>query len=194
MKKVSHTMTRWHKIATRINAAVAESVESANKKLTQSKFNLLTKAAYSIVSVEALRREGMNDLRLADKLLADLSKVKSVIGQKNVEIGVTQKLSEMDIATRQMNMYKLFLSGNEDKVTFNVFSSVNVADLPKSVYGSDSEYAIAIMSDEDLAEVKEKVAMYKKLASKLSDEVADLNRTSVEIEISEEAIEAASLD
>ena len=187
-------MTRWHKIATRINAAVAESVESANKKLTQSKFNLLTKAAYSIVSVEALRREGMNDLRLADKLLADLSKVKSVIGQKNVEIGVTQKLSEMDIATRQMNMYKLFLSGNEDKVTFNVFSSVNVADLPKSVYGSDSEYAIAIMSDEDLAEVKEKVAMYKKLASKLSDEVADLNRTSVEIEISEEAIEAASLD
>ena len=179
-------MTRWHKIATRINAAVAESVESANKKLTQSKFNLLTKAAYSIVSVEALRREGMNDLRLADKLLADLSKVKSVIGQK--------KLSEMDIATRQMNMYKLFLSGNEDKVTFNVFSSVNVADLPKSVYGSDSEYAIAIMSDEDLAEVKEKVAMYKKLASKLSDEVADLNRTSVEIEISEEAIEAASLD
>lgn len=195
MKSVSYTMTRWHKIAARINAAVAEAVEAANKKLTQVKCSTTTKAAYTEESIGVMRTAGLGELALADKLLTDLSKIKSVIGQKNVEIGVTQKLSEADVATRQMNLYKNFLSANDEKISFAAFQVAGSTDASKSIYGHDSNsHGIAVLSEKDLAEIKGKMDMYKKMASKLSDEVADLNRTKVVIEISDEAMAAASLD
>ena len=45
----------------------------------------------------------------------------------------------------------------------------------------------------EMCDIKGKVAHYKRLAARLSDEVADANRTKVGIELSQAALEAASL-
>lgn len=193
---VSFTLTRWHKVVERLNASITEAVEVANKRLTQTSFNVLTKQAYTAQTVADLRQEGLNALRLADTLLADVARIRAAVGEANATHRITQKLSEMDVATRQMNLYKPFLNAREGKIDFDAFSAVEAqpASNGRSLYGSDQNaFGIAVVNVVDMEEIKAKVAAYKRLAARLSDEVADANRTKVGIELSKEALDAASL-
>lgn len=193
---VSLTLTRWHKVVERLNASITEAVEVANKRLMQTTFNVLTKQAYTAQALADIRQEGLNALRLADTLLADVARIRAAVGEANVTHRITQKLSEMDVATRQMNLYKSFLNAREGKIDFDTFSTVEVQPSSNghSLCGSDQNaFGMAVINSVDMEEIKAKAAEYKRLAARLSDEVADANRTKVSIELSKEALDAASL-
>jgi hypothetical protein len=196
---VSYTLTRWHKVVERLNAAITEAVETANKRLTQTTFNVQTKHAYSQATADAARQEGLNALQLADTLLADVARIRAAVGEANVTHRITQKLSEMDVATRQMNLFKPFLNASEGKINYETFAAIEgtsvASNSRNSLYGGSdqNQFGIAVLNAADVVHIKGKVAHYKRLAARLSDEVADANRTKVGIELSQAALEAASL-
>ena len=196
MTKMNKTLTlnRWHKVLDRLNQAVTEATSLAQKRIMGTNFNVLTKQAHKAEDVEQLRQESLESLKLAETLLLDIETIRSAIGVANVQHEITQKLTQVEISSRLFNLYKLFENVNDGKIDFAVFSGVQpVTENAGRMLNSANSYGIKVLSDKDVAHLKEKAASYKKRQSGFSDIVADLNRLKLSIEISKEAVEAAAL-
>lgn len=196
MAKVNKTLTlnRWHKVVDRLNQAVTEATSIAQKKIMGTSFNVLTKQANRVEDVARLRQEGLDALHRAEMLLLDIAAIRSAIGAANVQHEITQKLAQVEISNRIFNLYKIFENANDGKIDFSVFWTVQpVTEATGRLVGNANSYNIKVLGDSDLEALKAKADYYKKNLSGISDEVADLNRMKLSVDISEAAVEAAAL-
>lgn len=195
MKKFECTVSRWHKIVERLNSAVTALSEDSTKKLVSAQFNVMTKAAYSTESVKKMREDGLSSTRTLMALLGDISTIKVGVGVKNVDTGVTQKLSELEVVNRKMKFLKSIIEGSEDKISYPSFETINVVEAAsvKNLYQSATLFNVSILQEADIERFKNDLIAQRKIASKLTDDIADLNRSKMELEISDEGFAAADL-
>lgn len=195
--KVNKTLTlnRWHKVVDRLNQAVTEATATAQKKLLCVNYNVMTKQAYSHEEVLAYRNDGLAALARAETLLLDIANIRVAVGVANVQHEISQKLAKADLFARIQNMLKAYDSANDGKIDFAVFETVSpVTDAGAGrLLSNVNSYGIKVLNDADVLSFKDKANAYKKQLTALSDEVSDLNRMKVSIELSEEAVQAAAL-
>lgn len=195
MKTKKLALTRWHKVVERINAAIGEEMQTAKSRLVSTSFNVTSKGAYSAEKVASMRKEGWGATEQVWVLLEDLARIRMAVAEANMKVGISEKLTLINVATRQLDLLRSLESANEGKMSFEAFQSLDSASYVKSDMYSrgDTNVGIEMILPEVLVELKEKTASLKRKIDNLSDEISDANKTQVEVTLSDKAIEVASL-
>lgn len=192
------TLTRWHKVAERINAALKE--REAN-----------VKAAFTSTTISAWNREGIeekageivhraaDDLALVEVGARAVATIRTALALKNAQLGIAGKLAEAEAAKRRAALYKAVLDGQRA----DMVRPEGVRSLPAELigeteplgFGRHASRSITLQTADKLFVdmLRAKLAREQTSATRLLDEVADLNRDRLEIELPQEVLGIAGL-
>lgn len=192
------TLTRWHKVAERINTALKE--REAN-----------VKAAFTATSISAWNRDGVEekaaeivhrateDLALVEIGARVVAAIRAALALKNAQLGIAGKLAEAEAAKRRASLYKAVLDGQRaDMVRPEGVRALPLELIGESEslgFGRHTSRSITLQTaDRHFVEVlREKLTAEQTRATRLLDEVADLNRDRLEIELPREVLGIAGL-
>ncbi len=196
--KYTLTLSRWHKVAERINAALKER-------------EAIVKAAFTATAISPWNKEGVEEkaadiARRASEALALVEAgalavvaIRAALALRNAELGIAGKLAEVEAANRRTALYKAVIDGQKP----DMVRPENVRALPGELIGESESWGFARRSalavtlqtaDTALIDsLREKLAREQARATRLLDEIADLNRETVEIEVAQDVAGIAGL-
>lgn len=191
----SLTLTRWHKVAERINAALKEREERTMAALTATTISPWNKEGIEAKADEIAVR-AKSDLALIESATAAVSRIRSALGTRNAELGISARLAEAEAANRKVKFYRELL----EKQKADMVKPADVRYVPVSVAADEPLWArrsaaitLAIADKTLLEELRSKLAREQARAHVLLDAVADANREKLELDLTDELIEIAGL-
>lgn len=195
--KVALTLARWHKVAERIHTALKE--REANVRTT---FTATTVSPWNRYGVEEraadIVRRAASDLALVEAGTRAIATIRSALARRNAELGISGRLAEVEAARRRAVLYQAVIEGqNADMVRPESLSALPAAVLAGAEHAGSRRAASAVtLQTADalfLEALREGLVRERQCATRLLDEIADLNCEKVEIELAEEVIGMASL-
>jgi hypothetical protein len=192
------TLSRWHKVAERINAALKEREANVKTAFTATTISPWNKEGVEEKAVEIARRAA-EDLELIEAGSRTVASIRAALALRNAELGIAGRLAEVEAANRRSALYKAVIDGqNADMVR-----AQNVRTLPGELIGESDSWgmhrrtALAVTlqtADRELLEaLREKLAREQARSTRALDEIADLNREKLEIEVPQEVVGIAGL-
>ena len=195
--KFSLTLNRWHKVAERINAAVKEreaSVKGAFTATTISSWNKqgVEEKAAAIVS------RASDELAMVEVGTGAVAHIRARLAVRNAQLGISEKLAEAEAAKRRAALYRAVIEGQ----SADMIRPEAVRDLPDLAgdagafgYGRRIAAAVTLQTagSSMIEELRSKHADEVGLATRLLDEIADLNRDKLEIDVPKEVLAIAGL-
>ena len=186
------TLTRWHKVAQRINAALKE--REAN-----------VKTAFTATAISPWNKEGIEEKaadiarRAAESLAIIVAAIRAALAVKNAQLGIAGRLAEVEAANRRAALYKAVIDGQKP----DMVQPENVRALPGELIGESESWgfarraAVAVtLQTADAAlldSLRERLAREQARATRLLDEIADLNREKIEIAVPQDVVAIAGL-
>ena len=195
--KYSLTLSRWHKVVERINAAVKEREASVKAALTATAISPWNKQGIEEKAAEILSRTA-NDLSLIEVALGAVAQIRTALSIRNAKLEISGKLAEAEAANRRAALYRAVI----EKQRPDMVLPASVASLPDLAgdaepfgFGRRGGLTVTLqMADRALIEnYREKLAAETQRATVLLDEIADLNRERIELELPEEVRRIAGL-
>lgn len=192
------TLTRWHKVAERIHAALREREANVRTAFTATTLSPWNKAGAEEKAAEIARRAAA-DLALVESGSHAVAAIRAALALRNAELGIAGKLGEAEASNRRAALYKAVIDGqNPDMVR-----PQDVRALPGELVGETESWGFARRAaltvtlqtaDKSLVDdLREKLQREQARATRLLDEVADLNRAQLEIDVPEEVAGIAGL-
>ena len=190
------TLTRWHKVAERINTAIKEREARAVAAFTATTVSPWNKEGVEAKADEIARR-AKTDLALIEAGTAAVARIRAALGQRNGELGIGERLAEADAANRRARLYRDLL----EKQSADMVRPVNVRHVPSAIAGDDSLWSrrslatitLEIADKALLDELQVKLAREQARSHALLDAVADANREKLELELADELVGIAGL-
>ena len=196
--KYTLTLSRWHKVAERVNIALKE--REAN-----------VKAAYTATAISPWNKQGVeekaaviarraeDDLALVESGAQAVAVIRAALAVRNAQLGISGRLAEAEAANRRVALYKAVIDGQKaDMVRPDA-----VRSLPGELVGETDSWsftrraavAVTLQTAEAalIEALREKLAREQARATRLLDEVADLNREKLEVDVPQELIGIAGL-
>jgi hypothetical protein len=193
----SLTLTRWHKVAERINAAIKEREMRSTAAFTSTTISPWNKEGVEHKAAEIAAR-ARTDLALVEQAVAAIAAIRSALARRNAELGIAQRLAEVEAANRRIALYRAVL----DKQAVDMVRPEHMRHVPVHAL-ADNEPAwgrreaarltLQIADAGLLAELASKLAREQARAHALLDEIADLNREKLELDLAPELQEIAGL-
>src|SRR5690606_6940431 len=110
--KYTLTLSRWHKVAERINAALKNS-----ETYIKTAYTATTISPWNKADIEAKATMiGKRALEELDRFAAGaqaIATIRSVLARRNAEHGIADRLAAADAANRRAAIYKSFLDGQK---------------------------------------------------------------------------------
>ncbi len=193
------TLTRWHKVAERINAALKE-----RDARVVAAFTAATISPWNKEGVEqkaaGIAGRGKADLALIEQGSAAVAAIRSALARRNAELGIAARLAEVEAANRRIALYRAVL----DKQSVDMVEPANVRHVPAGAGAvPDAELSwgrreapritLQVADQALLGELAVKLAREQARTHALLDEIADLNRDKLELDIASELVEIAGL-
>lgn len=196
--KYTLTLSRWHKVAERINTAIKERESNVKKAFTATTVSAWNKEGIEEKAATIARRAA-DDLALIETGTRAVAQIRAALAIRNAELGIAARLAEAEAANRGVALYKSVIEGQDA----DMVRPESVRGLPVALAG-DSDLigfgrrATSIVTletaDASLVDLlRRKLAREQARATRLLDEVADLNREKVEIDVPQEILEIAGL-
>lgn len=191
------TLTRWHKVVERINAALKER-------------DARVVAAFTAATISPWNKEGVEqkaagiaerskaDLALIEQGSAAVAAIRSALAHRNAELGIAARLAEVEAANRRIALYRAVL----DKQSVDMVQPEHVRHVPAhAVPESEPSWGrrdapritLQVAGEALLAELAVKLAREQARSHALLDQIADLNREKLELDIAPELHEIAGL-
>ncbi len=195
--KYTLTLSRWHKVAERLNAGSKERETRALAALTATSVSPWIKEGVEGKAAEVMEH-AKADLGVIEAATAAVAYIRSALASRNVELGISGRLAEADAANRRARLYRELLDKQGmDRVNpadMRHVPATAVADEPYS-FGrrTGSAITLAIADKTLLDELRAKLAHDQARAHALLDEVADANREKLELELDMKLVEIAGL-
>ena len=196
--KYALTLSRWHKVAERINSALKEREANVKKAFTGTTISPWNKEGIEEKAATIARRAA-EDLALIEKGTVAVAQIRAALAIRNAELGIAARLAEAEAANRSVSLYKMVIEGQDA----DMVRPENVRGLPVALIGEGDPLgfgrraaATVTLQTADGALVeslREKLAREQARATRLLDEVADLNREKLEIDVPQEVLEIAGL-
>lgn len=193
--KFNLTLSRWHKVIERINAASKECELRVKAAFTNATVSSWNKDGIEEKAADISRRAAQ-DLMLVEAGTRAVEIIRATLAIRNAELGIAGRLAEVEGANRRASVYKAVIEGQKA----DMVRAESVRNLPERIDQSDwlsrrSALVITLQTaDRDLLkDLREKLALEQARAVRALDEIADLNREKVEIELPKEVIEIARL-
>ena len=195
--KYTLTLSRWHKVAERLNAGSKEREARAITALTATTVSPWNKEGVEAKAVEIAER-AKSDLAVIEAATAAVARIRTALALRNVELGISERLAEADAANRRTRLYRELL----DKQGMDMVKAADMRHVPATVAADEpysfsrragSAITLAIADKTLLDELRAKLAREQARAHALLDEVADANREKLELELERELSEIAGL-
>ena len=193
--KFNLTLSRWHKVTERINAALKERETHIKAAFTDTTVSSWNKDGIEEKAADIARRAEL-DLVLVEVGTRAVEIIRSTLAIRNAELGIAGKLAQVEGANRRAALYKAVIEGQKP----DMLRAASVRNLPMQIDQSDwlsrrSALVVTLQTaDPDLLEgLRRKLALEQASAVRTLDEIADLNREALEIELPKEVIEIAKL-
>ncbi len=193
--KFNLTLTRWHKVTERINAALKQCETRIKAAFTDTTVSSWNKDSIEEKAADIARR-AEQDLVLVEVGTRAVEIIRSTLAIRNAELGISGKLARVEGANRRASLYKAVIEGQKP----DMVRAASMHDLPMQVDQSDwlsrrSALVVTLQTaGPDLLEgLRQKFALEQTIAVRTLDEIADLNRDTIEIEMPNEVIEIAKL-
>jgi hypothetical protein len=192
------TLTRWHKVAERINAALKERETAVKAAFTATAISPWNKEGVEEKAAEIARR-GADDLALIETGVRAVAHIRTALAIRNAQLGVSAKLAEAESANRAAALYKAIIEGQKP----DMVRPENVRGLPAGLAGEADTFGfgrrtaavitLQIANAALVGSLREKLAREQARATRLLDEIADVNREKLEIDVPPELIGVAGL-
>ena|SRR2546425_3639072 len=191
------TLTRWHKVAERINAALKERDARAIAAFTAATISPWNKEGVE-QKAAAIGARAKADLAIVETGTAAVAAIRAALARKNAELGIAARLAEVEAANRRLALYRSVL----DKQSVDMVEPEHVRHVPAhAVPEGESSWArrdppritLQVADAALLAEIASKLAREQARAHMLLDEIADLNREKLELDLASELEEIAGL-
>jgi hypothetical protein len=191
------TLSRWHKVAERINNAVKERENTVKAAFNSTVISPWNKDGVEEKALNIVRRAS-EDLKLIEIGTATVAAIRSALALQNAQSGISARLSEAEAANRRATLYKAVIDGQKS----DMVRPQAVRDLPDLAgEAEDLGYlrrgapvvTLQTADSEVIGSLRKKLEREQVRANRLLDEVADLNREKLEIDIPQEVITIAGL-
>lgn len=192
------TLTRWHKVAERINAALRERETDVKAAFTATAISPWNKEGVEQKAADIARR-GADDLALIEVGARAVAHIRTALAIRNAELGVSAKLAEAESANRAAALYKAIIEGQKadmvrpESVRALPAGIANEADAFSFGRRTAAVITLQIANAAFVESLRERLAREQARGTKLLDEVADLNREKLEIDVPQEVIGIAGL-
>jgi len=196
--KYTLTLSRWHKVTERINAALKDSEATIRTAYTDTTISPWNKADIE-AKVTAIGDRALEELDRFAAGAKAVATIRTMLARRNAELGISDRLAAADAANRRAAIYKSVLDGQK----VDMVRPEDVPALPAELIGETGSWGLGRrtshtvtlqVADSALIEsLREKFASEKAQATRLLDEVADLNRDKIEIDLAQEVIGIAGL-
>jgi len=191
------TLSRWHKVAERLNAGSRERETRTLSALTGTAVSAWNKEGVEGKAAEVME-QAKADLGVIEAATAAVARIRSALALRNVELGISARLAEADAANRRAGLYRELL----DKQRMDMVKPADMRHVPATVLADEpysfgrrtaSTITLAIADKTLLDELRAKLAREQARAHALLDEVADANREKLELELDSKLVEIAGL-
>lgn len=190
-KKISNTLTRWHKVAERVKVAATE-MSQKNLQTVMGSRNLdadtfaVRRANLRAASVKATGEQTV----LFFKLQRTLFQIRRALAKANVQFGVSDLLSNMEEAKQAMNYYTTLLGATEGALSEDEFASLaGRKNAAQNMYG----VSVTFISAEQIASLTEDRDALKREVNALADRLSDANASKLSLDIDDDVVKAIGL-
>ena len=196
--KYTLTLSRWHKVAERINTALKERESNVKKAFTATAVSAWNKEGIEEKAATIARRAA-DDLELIETGARAVAQIRAALAIRNAELGIAARLAEAEAAGRGVALYKSVIEGQDaDMVrpeSVRGLPATLVGDSDPIGFGRRATPTVTLQTaDAPLLEsLRAKLARERARATRLLDEVADLNREKLDIDVPQEVLEIAGL-
>ena len=189
------TLTRWHKVAERLARDYGESVSGSRSTLTQTTVSAyLGEEQEQFLQTQTLT--ALANLDRAFRIQDAVAHIRHLVGDANVREGVSAKLAEFDKLNRRVKA----LSEVVESQSSDMVSVTQLRSIPKDYVADGSNYdsnrpkiKVRMLDLQALEQLSGQLGSARKAAYALSDEVSDLNKAKLSIELETEVASAAGL-
>jgi hypothetical protein len=198
--KMKHTLTlsRWHKVAERMQSAMKERETAVKSAYTATAISPWNKAAVE-EKAAAIAQRAAEDLALVESGAQAVATIRAALALRNAALGVSARLAEAEAAKRRAALYRAIVEGQKP----DMVRPEDVRTLPAELVGESESWGfgrrtavtVTLQTADPalLAELRAKLARDEARATRLLDEVADLNRELLEIDVPDELARIAGL-
>jgi len=189
------TLTRWHKVAERLAREYGEAVSESRSTLTQTAISAyLGEEQEEFLQTQT--QTALSNLDRAFRIQDAVAHVRHLVGDANVREGVSAKLAEFDKLNRRVKA----LSEVVESQSSDMVSVTQLCSIPKDYVADGASYdskrpriKVRMLDSQALEQLAEQLSNARKAAYALSDEVSDLNKAKLSIELETEVASAAGL-
>ena len=189
------TLTRWHKVAERLARQYGESVSESRSTLTQTAISAyLGEEQEEFLQTQT--QTALANLDRAFQIQDAVAHVRHLVGDANVREGVSAKLAEFDKLNRRVKA----LSEVVESQSSDMVSVTQLRSIPKDYVADGASYdskrpkiKVRMLDTQALERLADQLSNARKAAYALSDEVSDLNKAKLSIELETEVASAAGL-
>jgi len=195
--KQTLTLSRWHKVAERLNAGSKERETRVLAALTATAVSPWNKEGVEAKAAEVMEHAKAY-LDVIEAATTAVARIRSALALRNVELGISGRLAEADAANRRVKLYRELL----DKQGMDMVKPADMRLVPTTVVANEpysfgrragSTITLAIADKTLLDELRAKLAHDQTRAHALLDEVADANREKLELDLDTKLMEIAGL-
>jgi hypothetical protein len=182
--KYTLTLTRWHKVAERIKAAIKESEARAIAAFTATAISPWNKEGVEVKAFEIAAR-GKADVAFVETGLSAVAEIRAALTRRNAGLGIADKLAEADAVNRRAALYLAIV----EKQRADMVRPEDLRHVPQA----GGAITLAIAERPLVEELALKLAADQARMHALLDEVAELNRSKLELELPDELAIVAGL-
>lgn len=185
MKTIKVSLSRAHKIVERLKVHNTELLTSADSLSMPAHINvrLVGSNADAVKRYEARGAEVLAQLAKGESIARAGAYVRDIIAQENVRRGISEKLSRMEAANKVLGIVKGLSAVRSP-------ADLEFADVPSLLANAKEDEALSVrlnvLTPEQRAALKEKVAALQREVVVLSDEVAEANAAPVELTLEDD--------
>jgi len=194
-KTYTLSLSRWHKVAERLSRDYTETVFAVREGFNNTRISAhLGESQETFLQSRSAEYE--NALERAFRLQDAVTDIRIALGDANARHGITAVLGEFDKLNRRIKALSSILEGQRsDMVAIGELKNLPEVFISDNDSYSRSRPEIRVRMLEPQAEQKlrKELEGLKSKAYALGDKVNDLNRATVEIEVSEEVARLAGL-
>lgn len=194
-KTCTLTLTRWHKVAERLSREYTESVYAVKQTLSNTKVSSYLGAEQQ----DALRtaaQDATERLARAFRVQDAVSDVRRALGDANVKNGVSPKLAELDKLNRRLKVVTELIEAQSP----SMISIEQLANIPSDYVSDGNSYDskrpllhVRMLGRDELNGFKADFETIRTQSYALSDEVADLNKATLTLTVSQEVATLAGI-
>ena len=189
------TLNRWHKVAERLAREYGESVSDSRSTLTQTAISAYL-GEEQVEFLQTQTQTALSNLDRAFRIQDAVAHVRHLVGDANVREGVSAKLAEFDKLNRRVKA----LSEVVESQSSDMVSVTQLRSIPKDYVADGASYdskrpkiKVRMLDTQALERLADQLSNARKAAYALSDEVSDLNKAKLSIELETEVASAAGL-